>query len=164
LTLPLLTFIYTSSEGWLLAFYEIQILSSDMQMQIPSIIFLVIFMIYYTVFFLYLIRELNVAKQDEFEQNIHDRSFSFYITSMKKSILARNLPLILIFRKALSSYMIVFQYDSPEVQVLVILISFFIFWFYILGIRPFQLMRYNIFSLIVETEVIIVLFFFYSAI
>lgn len=31
LTLPLLTFIYTSSEGWLLAFYEIQILSSDTQ-------------------------------------------------------------------------------------------------------------------------------------
>ncbi|KAL4466190.1 hypothetical protein ABPG72_011068 [Tetrahymena utriculariae] len=176
ISLPILVFILTSQEFSLLIFFQfLNFKFSDKYSALSSSLSLLValFMVLFTAYLTYKIQIKKVLCQSntniiaKLEQNkvvpienltITKKEYSdlqkfliLYKYIRQDSFLSRNFILIVLFRKIISSLIIVYGYQNPTIQISLLLANYSVYWLYIILVRPFKLFEHILSYSIIET-------------
>ncbi|KAL4454048.1 hypothetical protein ABPG73_009847 [Tetrahymena malaccensis] len=176
ISLPIIVFILTSQEFSLLIFFQfLNFGFSDKYSAISSSLSLLValFMVLFTIYLTYKVQIQKVLcqkntnilvkiKQNKVSpiefisnpKNDYSDLYKFLILSKyirQDTFLQRNFILIILFRKIISSLIIVYGYQNPTIQMSLLLSNYFVYWLYIVLVRPFKLFEHVLSYSIIET-------------
>ena len=162
--LVVVVFFLTASEMTLMAFIQFQQMAWHTPLEVVSSVLAIVTVVYYVGFFLYMIYivvENSVYSNKEYE----DRLAILIAPFKNKNISQRLLPALYLLRKFITSLVLVFLYQQPELQGLFLAITYFIFWVYIFLKNPIKDKIFKIFFTVLESEMCLlhILYFFVIA-
>lgn len=130
-------------------------------LEITSSVLAIICFVYYIGFFSYMV--YLVVENQVYSSKEHQQKLAVLIEPFKnKNFSQRLLPCFYLLRKILTSLIVVFLYDYPELQGLFLAITYFQFWVYVFLKNPIKNKIFKIFFTVLESEMCLlhILYFF----
>jgi hypothetical protein len=162
--LAVVVFFLTASEMTLLSFFQTQQMAWGTNLEIASSSLAIVFMIYYLGFFLYMI--YLVVENKIYNDPVYKNRLAILIQPFKNKNLSQRLfPSMYLLRKFVSSAILVYLYNYPTVQGLLVAVVYFLFWVYMFLNNPINNSPLKVFITFVESEMCLlhIIYFFVLA-